>query len=433
MSPPDATGRCTICHGPLLPELVELGRHEVDLTKPDNAAITAMREPGRRMAARQRVACEQGRIAATRGVPAGAWAATATPVDEPYPCRCAEVGDWAHTHGRCPCAGRTDVENLPHTCCAYIAAPGMVEQDEPGSDFVPEVNAAKDQFNLEPDPLNVHLDEDEPRSTVDELRIVLIDYELARPRTQQLTPGPSELGTPCLAQLVRKLAGMRRRDLTEPAWAPFAGTAVHREMELVIAHWNAELGRQRWIAEDTLDCGAGITGHGDAFDLDNDMVVDWKYVGATALSKLLSNQRAGRPPAEQVSQDYRIQAHLYGAGHAAKGRTVRWVRLVLLPRSWRYDDAGEWTEAYDPALARWALERYSSARGLVAALELDGAHPERIAMVPRTPTECAWCPFHRPGAANDATGCPGDELRAVKAVQRVGAGLLTTVTTTDVI
>ena len=181
---------------------------------------------------------------------------------------------------------------------------------------------------------------------------------------------PSELGTPCLAQLVRKLAGMRGRDLHEPAWAPFAGTAVHAEMEKVVAHWNEAIGRTRWIAEDVLDCGEDIVGHGDAFDLDNDMVVDWKYVGQTALSKLLTNQRNGAPTAEQVSQDYRIQAHLYGAGHEAKGRTVRWVRLVLLPRSWRYDDAGEWTERYDPALAAWALDRYRGARGLVKALDL---------------------------------------------------------------
>lgn len=408
-APAPSIGRCRVCGGPLAPELAAVGRHEVNPLEDDPPEIAAYRDAGRKMAARQRLACARGRIAATRLVPDGWWVAAATPGQDGYPCRCGEFDDWQHSRNRCACQGRTDTAGLPPTCCAYVAPAPAVEVVE-----VVEEPAAP-------------ADLPEPTSTVQELWAVLIDYELARPRTRQVTPGPSELGTPCLAQLVRKLAGMPRRDLTDPAWAPFAGTAVHAEMEKVVAHWNATIGRQRWIAEDVLDCGEGITGHGDAFDLDQAMVVDWKYCGATALSKLYANQRAGRPPAQQVSQDYRIQAHLYGAGHAAKGRKVDWVRLVLLPRSWRYDDAGEWTERYDPALATWALERYREARGLVDALDLAN-RPAHIGLVPRTPTECNWCPFHRPGAPNDGNGCPGDDLRTVKCVERVAAGLVTTAT-----
>jgi hypothetical protein len=128
-----------------------------------------------------------------------------------------------------------------------------------------------------------------PPSTVAELRDVLIDYEAARPRSMQKELGPSELGTPCRQQIARKLAGAPRRPVTEPTWAPFQGTAVHASMEQVVAFWNAQLGRERWLAEDRLvvDPGPGhyppVEGNGDAFDTDHAMVVDWKHVGTTAL------------------------------------------------------------------------------------------------------------------------------------------------------
>jgi hypothetical protein len=197
-----------------------------------------------------------------------------------------------------------------------------------------------------------------PPSTIRELRTVLMDFEAARPRSMQRALGPSELGTPCQQQIARKLAGTPRRPITEPTWAPFQGTAVHASMEEVVAFWNRQLGRERWLAEDQLTVIEGVAaavpggpdyptvaGHGDAFDLDHGMVVDWKYVGTTALDKLRAGLRAGKHPAEQVSAEYRVQAHLYGMGHANKGRDVRSVRLVLLARSWKYDDSLEWTEA----------------------------------------------------------------------------------------
>jgi hypothetical protein len=259
----------------------------------------------------------------------------------------------------------------------------------------------------------------EPPSTVAELRQVLIDYEAARPRTMQKELGPSELGTPCQQQIARKLAGAPRRPVTEPTWAPFQGTAVHASMEHVVAHWNASLGRERWLAEDRLivDPGPGhypaVEGNGDAFDTDHAMVVDWKHVGTTALTKLRTAKRLGKPPREQIGQEYRIQAHLYGLGHANKGRDVRHVRLVLLSRSWKYDDSDEWTEPYNEALAIWAIERYWAVVDLID--ELDVANqPDSITLVPATPEAhvCQWCPFHAPGRDSAWDGCRGHEPAA---------------------
>lgn len=263
-----------------------------------------------------------------------------------------------------------------------------------------------------------------PPSTVGELRQVLIDYEANRPRAMQKELGPSELGTPCRQQIARKLAGAPRRPVTEPTWAPFQGTAVHASMEDVLAFWNKQLGRERFLAEDRLvvDPGPGhypaVEGSGDAFDLDTCTVIDWKHVGTTALEKLRTAKRMGKPPKEQVSQEYRLQAHLYGLGHANKGREVQHVRLVLLARSWQYDDSDEWTEPYNPDLAQWAIERYWSV--------VDLLHEKGLDAVPAAPSNdaCHWCPFKRGGQPTDWQGCAGDEAAAERSLERFGAGVI---------
>jgi hypothetical protein len=274
-----------------------------------------------------------------------------------------------------------------------------------------------------------------PPSTVRELRQVLIDFEASRPRSMQVALGPSELGTPCQQQMARKLAGAPRVPITDPTWAPWQGTAVHAAMEDVVAFWNQQLGRERWLAEDKLEVdpglpGAdgtlehGISGHGDAFDVDHAMVVDWKHVGTTALKKLRAGKRAGKPPAEQVSPDYRVQAHLYGLGHQRKGRDVRHVRLVLLARSWQYDDSDEWTEEFLPDVALAALTRYWGTHDVLAALDV-AAQPDLIAAVTAAPHKdtCKWCPFNRPGRPSNWDGCPGD-APIDRVIERATAGLI---------
>lgn len=264
-----------------------------------------------------------------------------------------------------------------------------------------------------------------PPSTVGELRQVLIDYEKQRPRTTQVNLGPSELGTPCQQQIARKLAGAPRQPITAPVWAPFAGTAVHAEMEKVVAFWNTQLGRTRWLAEDDLQIDPEIRGHGDAYDLDHDVVVDWKYTGTTALKKLRAARNAGKPPAEQVSAEYRTQAHLYGVGHERKGRPVKFVRLVLLARSWQYDDSDEWTEPWQPEVALLALDRYYATQDLINVLDVAN-RPDNITAVPAAPgpDACKWCPFYRPGQPSDWHGCAGDEDTANRKAERFAEGLI---------
>jgi hypothetical protein len=247
-----------------------------------------------------------------------------------------------------------------------------------------------------------------PPSTLDVVRDMLTRYEAARPRTVQTTLGPSELGTPCDRQIALKLAGVQRHERGLP-WAPMCGTAVHGLMEDVLRAENERLGRERWIIEQKVKLDDELSGHGDAYDADHALVVDWKYTGTTARRKAT---RRTVPNAELVSRDYRVQAHLYGLGHANAGRPVRFVRLVLLARSHDFGESVEWTEEYRPDIAVDAMTRFYAIRDKTTNLDA-ARHPERLAEIDAAPGEaCKWCPFRRPpvvgGKPVDATGCVGD-------------------------
>lgn len=255
-----------------------------------------------------------------------------------------------------------------------------------------------------------------PASTVGHIRGLLIDYETSRPRSMQTRLGPSELGTPCRRQIAAKLAGIPARVEDRVPWAPMCGTAIHTLMEDALRYDNQRLGRERWIVEQqlTVDEATGIRGHGDAYDADTGTVIDWKYTGTTARKQAL---RKTVPNHELVSSEYRVQAHLYGLGHANAGRDVRHVRLVLLARSHDYDESVEWTEPYRPDVAQWAVDRYSSIVADVEHLDLANRH-DRLEQIPAAPSAktCAWCPFL-------GTACTPAELGA-QSQARFAAGLI---------
>jgi hypothetical protein len=264
-------------------------------------------------------------------------------------------------------------------------------------------------------------DPDAPLSTVAVMRDVLADLDADRPRSQQTSLGPSELGTPCQRQIAMKLAGVPRQPDKRPPWAPMQGTAMHVLMEEACRFHNTQLGRERWIVEQKLqiDFDGDITGHGDAYDTDDSMVVDWKYVGSTTLRKV---KRKTIPIAELVKVDYRVQGHLYGYGHWRAGRDVQWVRLVFLARSHDYDESAEWTERWDMDIAVNAIVRYYATRDLVNALPLVD-QPSLWGAVPAAPSDetCGWCPFRRTGGAADGTGCPGNTAAKI---EKQTAGIL---------
>lgn len=57
----------------------------------------------------------------------GRWLIAGTALDQPYPCRCNERPEWAKdcSPAWCPCAGRTDREHVPASCCSWRVTPAM--------------------------------------------------------------------------------------------------------------------------------------------------------------------------------------------------------------------------------------------------------------------------------------------------------------------
>lgn len=247
-----------------------------------------------------------------------------------------------------------------------------------------------------------------PPSTLAEMEQALARYDASRPRSVQTRLGPSELGTPCRRQIALKLAGVQRQPRAGLPWAPLCGTAVHSLMESVLEAENERLGRQRWVIEETVQLDDELSGHGDAYDTDNALVVDWKYTGTTARRKA---SRRTVPNDQLVSPEYRVQAHLYGLGHKNAGRPVRHVRLVMLARSHDYRESVEWTEAYNEQIAIDAMTRFYHTRDQVINMAAAN-NPERLTAIEATPGDaCTWCPFQRPGPEVDATGCAGNTAK----------------------
>jgi hypothetical protein len=291
-------------------------------------------------------------------------------------------------------AGIDDTEFAEMLAVAHLKAAGMQPElievpPTPTPDQYADLPVL-DSAILKPQPAGP------PPSTLAEMRGALMRHENSRPRTVQTTLGPSELGTPCDRQIALKLAGVQRHERGLP-WAPMCGTAIHSLMEEVLRAENERLGRERWIIEQKVMLDSELSGHGDAFDTDWGMVVDWKYTGTNS---------------ELVSMEYRTQAHLYGLGHRNAGRDVRFVRLVLLARSHDYAESVEWTEEYREDIAVAAMKRFYRIRD--AVIDTGAAqYPEALIAVPAAPGDaCKWCPFQRvtpPGGKHvDATGCVGN-------------------------
>lgn len=243
-----------------------------------------------------------------------------------------------------------------------------------------------------------------PPSTIIDMESALYRYDSSRERSIQTRLGPSELGTPCARQIALKIAGAPQKD-RGLAWAPLCGTAVHSLMENVLRMENQVLGEERYSIETALDIGEGITGHGDAYDSRHGgVVIDWKYTGVTARRKA---SRRSVPNSQLVSQEYRVQTHLYGKGHINAGRPVKWVRVVMLARSHDYGESREWTEAYRPDIADRALARYTQLAEKVGEAQIPITAAASVTASPSLDT-CKWCPFWQPSLSEaGAQGCPG--------------------------
>lgn len=211
-----------------------------------------------------------------------------------------------------------------------------------------------------------------------QLRPIIEEHILTQPRTLQKRIGPSELGTDCVHCLAAKLAGWEHKP-AKAAWIPFEGTCVHAAFEQLFAPLGYQTELKVIVGK--LD-GEPITGSIDLYDEKSGTTVDWKTVGNTTLKAAKANG---------PSQQYVVQASLYGLGVRNAKRSV----IVYLPRNaMTLDDAFSYEFTYDPRPGWWALDR---AQILLDLLDLigrtDGARMRDawIRQLPRSQGHCFDC------------------------------------------
>ncbi len=214
-----------------------------------------------------------------------------------------------------------------------------------------------------------------------------------QPRSQQVELGPSELGTDSLHTLAAKLAGWPHPN-QQSGWLPFIGTSVHAQMEQFFPTLNKkgfdETGQGRRFETEMkvtsghingMYGGYDIGGHIDLYDRWHATTIDWKIVGATTLRTV---------KAQGVSQQYMVQASLYGIGLANAEEPVERSAIYFMPRNAISLNATIAKEfPFDPKPGRWALARAQLLVNLMDVIEQADGPDIRdawISLLPESPT-----------------------------------------------
>lgn len=228
-----------------------------------------------------------------------------------------------------------------------------------------------------------------------DIRQIIEDSIVNAPRSLQKRIGPSELGTDCVHCLAAKLAGWEHSQGV--AWLPFIGTCVHEHFEHYFTSLSVTVGSPfegRFETEKRvtvgrlqgLQDGYDVSGSIDLWDKKTCSTVDWKIVGSTTLR----SARTHGP-----SQQYQVQASLYGLGLVAEGETVEHSCVFYLPRtSMSLNDAYAWEHEFQPELGLWALQRAQLLVTLLDMIELNsgvGVRDAWISMLPRSTSHCFDC------------------------------------------
>lgn len=218
-------------------------------------------------------------------------------------------------------------------------------------------------------------------------------------RSSQPTVGPSEVGTPCDRRLAMSIM---RIDPSHPGgegWAAFVGTCIHAGLAEMFL-W-ASGGSRRYLVELPLAFESEVMprGTGDLLDRVMYLFADHKGMGKWSLSQLRS---------KGPSRTYRTQVHLYAHAARRAGHRVENVAIVGWPREGNsLDDLWVWTEPFDPAIVKDALDRLDRISGQIA-LSRGGEEPDlQIARKFEAADDCRYCRFHNKGDDQFTQGCPG--------------------------
>lgn len=227
-------------------------------------------------------------------------------------------------------------------------------------------------------------------------------------RSAQKTLGPSEAGSPCERQIAMKLLGITPVNPQE-GWAPFVGTAVHRDLAEMF-EWANGQGSGRYVTEMRVSLDNPFVPGGtlDLLDRVLYMVDDHKLMGRWSLDQL---RRYG------PSETYRKQIQIYGLGAERAGEKVKEVAIIGWPRQESsLDNLFVHVEPYDRKIAEEALDRVAGIAARVKGFEADRAtwagldtqaHQLAIAREFPAADDCKWCPFNLPKDKGFTRGCPG--------------------------
>ncbi|QFP94846.1 Cas4 family exonuclease [Mycobacterium phage Marshawn] len=234
-------------------------------------------------------------------------------------------------------------------------------------------------------------------------------------RSAQRALGPSEVGHPCARRLATATMAYERINPEGdplPAWLGTAGhskfeDAVELDNQRIVDEWIADREQRctvlrevaegdepqyvgRWFTERRVQVGNGLAGTCDLYDTWTGTVIDLKFPGATAFAKYKKAKERGTMAED--APEYKVQAHCYGRGYANEGFPVKRVAIWFIPRGGTLSSSFVWSEAYDPAIVDSTLARLDGIALALNDLDID-AHPERLALITKTPHNCMFCPF----------------------------------------
>lgn len=226
----------------------------------------------------------------------------------------------------------------------------------------------------------------------EEIRNNITDAGNSSPRSKQRAIGPSEVGAPCIRRMGYRL--LETEPTNEPdTWLAQIGTWVHAGLASVYEAINATMDEPRYLIEQRVQITKDLAGSADLFDLKTKTVLDWKVVGDTSLKKYKK---------EGPSNQYRVQAHLYGMGFFNEGYEVENVAIVFLPRGGNLRQMHIWSEAFDPITAMEGIERMRKAKEVI-----EMAEERALEIMPTDASLCHYCPYFLPASTHLAVGCPG--------------------------
>jgi hypothetical protein len=221
-----------------------------------------------------------------------------------------------------------------------------------------------------------------------QMTAVVRAHAAANPRTLQTRIGPSEIGHPCDARVLRAALEVPKTNLDADPWASVVGTAVHAWLAEAFTAANADLPEgEQWLVERRVYATDGIYGSCDLYR--NGDVVDHKIMGTDSMRAIRAD---GWDAKDGI---YAAQLDIYGLGWARAGVDVRDVVLAAWPRSGFLSGLQILRRPWSQQRAERALDRL----GELVALAVDPARPDSDgdafwAGVATFPSKaCSFCPW----------------------------------------